>query len=167
MPYGWELVLSYVPIKWRVINMNIMTSFIFLVTPCDSLSTMVKHSGLTGCPVEWLWWCTGDGGPEVFLEPVPKGFAWFPYAFFQTVDVWAFKSIHDPNLLVLVVPVIGSHKKGIMVLVPLKCTWIHKLLHALLNHSPCQWMYATTMEILLLFDPLLLLGWLSVVVCPL
>ena len=21
----------------------------------------VKHSGLTGCPVEWLWWCIGDG----------------------------------------------------------------------------------------------------------
>ena len=35
-------------------------SVMVLVTPCDSLSTMVKYSKLTGCPVVWLWWCIGD-----------------------------------------------------------------------------------------------------------
>ena len=33
-----------------------ITSFMFMVTPCDSLSTMMKHLGLTRCLVEWLWW---------------------------------------------------------------------------------------------------------------
>ena len=55
-----------------------------------------------------------------------------------------------------------------MVLVPLKCTWIPKLLHIFFNLFPSPWIYGTTMEMfLLLFDPLLLLGWLSVVICPL
>ena len=38
-----------------------------------------------------------------------------------------------------------------------------------LNLSPSPWIYGTTMEMFLLFDPLLLLllSWLSVVVCPL
>ena len=58
-----------------------------------------------------------------------------------------------------------------MVLVPLKCTWIPMLLHVFLNLSPSPWISVTTMEmflLLLLFDPwlLLLLGWLSVDVCP-
>ena len=26
-----------------------------------SISTMVKYSGLTRCPVELLWWWMGDG----------------------------------------------------------------------------------------------------------
>ena len=57
-----------------------------------------------------------------------------------------------------------------MVLLPMKCTWIPKLLYALLNFSPSLWMYGTTMEMFLLFDPLLLLlllGWLPMPVCPL
>ena len=29
-----------------------IASLMFLVTPCDSLLTMVKQSGFTGCPVE-------------------------------------------------------------------------------------------------------------------
>ena len=45
-----------------------IVSFMFLVTPCDSLSTMVKHLGLTGCPVEWLWWCIGDGAQRCSLS---------------------------------------------------------------------------------------------------
>ena len=48
-----------------------------------------------------------------------------------------------------------------MVLATFKCTWIPILLHVLLNLSPSPWMYGTTMEMLLLFVPLLL-GWLSV-----
>ena len=33
------------------------------------------------------------GGPGMFLEPIPKGSAWFPYTFLQAVDMWALKSI--------------------------------------------------------------------------
>ena len=83
--------------------------------------------------------------------------------------MWAFKPIYIyPTLLKFVGPVLGGHKKGFVVLVPLKCTWIPKLLHVLLNLPlPSLWMYGTTMEIFLLFDLLLLLllGWLSVLVC--
>ena len=33
------------------LTLRYMASLMFLVSPCASLSTMVKHSGLTGCPV--------------------------------------------------------------------------------------------------------------------
>ena len=46
--------------KWSFTQIYIV-SLMFLVTPWDSLSKMMKHSGLTGCPVEWLWQCIGDG----------------------------------------------------------------------------------------------------------
>ena len=38
-----------------------MTSLMFLVSPCASLSTMVKQSGLTGCPVVDVCRCMGVG----------------------------------------------------------------------------------------------------------
>ena len=38
-----------------------MASLMFLVSPCASLSTMVKHSGLTGCPVVEVCKCMGEG----------------------------------------------------------------------------------------------------------
>ena len=47
-------------------------SFMFFMTPCESLSTIVKHSGLTGWPVELLWWCTGDGALRCSLSLSPK-----------------------------------------------------------------------------------------------
>ena len=43
---------SKVPVKQRVIYAYVQASLMFLVTSCGSLSTVVKHSGLTGCPVE-------------------------------------------------------------------------------------------------------------------
>ena len=80
-------------------------------------------------------------GPEVFFEPVPKGSARLPYVFFCTVDVWAFESIYDSTLLKFAISVLGGHEKGFfLVLVPLKCTWIPKLLHVLLNLCPSPWM---------------------------
>ena len=53
--------------------------------------------------------------PRAFLEPVPKGSAKFPSVFFQTVDVWTFKSIYDPTLLKFDVPVLWGHEKGFSV----------------------------------------------------
>ena len=41
---------------------------IVLVTPCDSLPIMVKHSSLTRCPLVWLWWCIGDGALRCFFN---------------------------------------------------------------------------------------------------
>ena len=38
-----------------------MASLMFLVKPCDSLSSMEKHSGLTGCPVADVCRCMGEG----------------------------------------------------------------------------------------------------------
>ena len=82
-----------------------------LVTPCDSLSTMVKHSGLTGCPVKLLWWCIGDGALRCSLSLSPKVLPDSPI-YSSGHDVCAFKSIYDPTLLKFVVPVLEGHKKG-------------------------------------------------------
>ena len=49
-----------------------MASFILLVTPWDSLLTMVKYSRLTGWPVECLGWCIGDGALRFSLTLSPK-----------------------------------------------------------------------------------------------
>ena len=51
-------------------------------------------------------------GPKMFLEPVPKGSAGFPYIFFWTIDVLAFESIHIFTLLTFTVPVLGGHEEG-------------------------------------------------------
>ena len=50
--------------------------------------------------------------PKMFLEPVPKGSTGFPYLFFWTVDVWAFKSIYDSTLFKFAVPIHGGHEEG-------------------------------------------------------
>ena len=49
-----------------------MASFMFLVTSCDSLSTMVKQCGLTQCPGVMAMMVYRGWGPEVFFEPVPE-----------------------------------------------------------------------------------------------
>ena len=48
-----------------------IASFMFLVIPCDSVSTMVKHSGLTQCPVELLWWWIGNEALRCSLSLSP------------------------------------------------------------------------------------------------
>ena len=123
-----------------------------LYVPGDSLSTMVKHFGLTGCPVEWLWWHIG---------------AQFPYVFFRTVDVWTFKYIYDPTLLKFAVPVLGGHEKGFYGVGPFEMHLDPKAVACPFELPPTLWMKGTTMEMfMLLLDPLLLsLHWLSVDVC--
>ena len=49
-----------------------MASMMFLVTPCDSLCTRVKHSGLIECPVVLLWWWIGDGALKCSLSLSPN-----------------------------------------------------------------------------------------------
>ena len=86
-------------------------SLMFLMTPWDFLSTMVKHSGLTGCPVEWLWWCIGDGALRCFLslslKVLPDSHMYSSGQF----HVWAFESIYDSTLLKFAVPVLGAIRR--------------------------------------------------------
>ena len=49
-----------------------MASLMCLVTPYDSLCTVVKQSELTGCPVELLWWRMGDGALRHSLSLSPN-----------------------------------------------------------------------------------------------
>ena len=55
-----------------------------------------------------------ERGPKMFLEPVPKGSARFPYILFWTVDVLAFKSIYDSTRLKFTVPVLGGHEEFLL-----------------------------------------------------
>ena len=84
----------------------------FLVTPCDSLSAMVKHWGAYWVSSRLAMVVCRGWGPEVFLEPVTKGSAWFPCVFFWMVYLLAFKPIYNPTLLKFVVPVLVGHEKG-------------------------------------------------------
>ena len=81
-----------------------MTSFMFLVTPCASLSITVKHTGLSVCcrmamMVYWGW------SPEMFPQPVPYVFLW-------TVDVSAFKPV-DTTFLKFVVSVLKAPEEAL------------------------------------------------------
>ena len=140
IPYVLELVLSQVPIEWRVINMNI---YGLLYVPGDLMWLPVKYGktfraycvSCTMAMVAYWGW-----SPVVFLDPVPKESTWFPYVFLWTVDVWAFKSIYNPYFFKFLSLSLGDMRRVLMMLVPLKCTLIPKLLHVLLNLSPVLWM---------------------------
>ena len=68
-------------------------SFMVPVTPCDSLSTMVKHSTLTGCPEMWLWWCLGVGLLWCSFSLSPKDLPDSPiYSSMQ--PMWASKLVY-------------------------------------------------------------------------
>ena len=171
VPKMWEFILYHIPIEWRVINMN--NEYIWHPL-CSWWPPVTPY---------WLWWsiwglldvlwndCDGVEGMGPWGVPwaCPESSAWFPYAFLQTVNVLAVKSIYNPTFLSLLSLSLGAMRRVLMVLVPLKCTWIPKLFHILLNLSPGLWMYGTTIEMFLLFDPLLLLGYwvVGLVVCPL
>ena len=49
-----------------------MAFLMFLTMPCDSLSTMEKQSGLTGCHVDVVWRWMGDGALRCSLYLSPK-----------------------------------------------------------------------------------------------
>ena len=62
----------------------------------------------------------------MFLDPVTEGSNLFPYVFFWTVDVWAFKPVYDFTFLKFVTLSLGAMRRVLMMLFPLKCTWIPK-----------------------------------------
>ena len=78
--------------------------------------------------------------PEVLLEPVPKSSATLPCILNWTVDGWAFVLVNDLTFCSLVSLSLGAMSKSLMVLDPLKCTWIPFLLHVLLNLAPNHYM---------------------------
>ena len=79
-------------------------------------------------------------GPKMFLEPVPKGSARFPYIFFWIVDVWAFKSIIDSIPLKVAVPVLGDHEEGLYGDGTLEMYLDPHVIACLFEPSPSPWM---------------------------
>ena len=124
-----------------------MASFMVLLTPCDSLSAMVKHSKLTGCPLisqlmdrEW--------GCKMLLQSVPKSPPRFPYVFLWAIPVRALKPGILPHFFDIFCPgPLGAMSKVQMVLLFLRCTFMSKLLHVFFNLSlslfceVLQWKY--------------------------
>ena len=113
-----------------------IASLMFLVIPCGSLSTIVKHSGLTGCPVELLQWWIGDGALRYSLSLSPKVLPDSPiYSSRQLMcghlNLWMTALFCSWLSLFL-----GVMRRIFIVLVPFKCTWILMVLHVLLNFLP-------------------------------
>ena len=113
-----------------------MASLIFLVSPCASLSTIIKHSQLTGCPVVEVCRCMGEGALRCSLYLSPKVLPDFPmYCSVQLMleQLYLYKTPHLVSFRSLS---LGAISSCLTVFVPLKCTWMSCLLQALLNFSP-------------------------------
>ena len=115
IPYVWDLVLSQVPIEWWVINMNIHS---LLYIPGDLLWLPINYGEAFGAywvPYRMAMMVYRGWGPEVFLGPVPKGSAWFPY--YSSRELMCGHYIYMwPHFLKFVVPVLGAMRSVLMVL---------------------------------------------------
>ena len=99
VPYVWELMFPQVPIKCRVIYMDVHS---LLDVPCDSLWLPINNgktfrADQESCRVIMV--VDGGWSPKILLEPVPKCSTRFSYILFWAVDVWTFKFINDSTLL--------------------------------------------------------------------
>ena len=106
-----------------------------LVTPCDSLSTMVKQSGLIRCSVEWLCWCIGDVSLNCYLSQSQKDLPDSPIYSHEQLMCQPLNLYITPLFCNLFSLSLGAIRRVLMVPVPLKCTWIPKLLHVIFNLS--------------------------------
>ena len=113
-----------------------IASLMFLVSHCASLSTMVKHSGLTGCPVVEVCKYMGEGALRCSL-----------YLFHSVLPdspIYCSVQLMLGHLYLYITPLLVSlgslslraMSNCLTVFVPLKCTWMPCLLHVLLNFSP-------------------------------
>ena len=143
-----------------------MVSIIVLVTPCDFLSTMVKHSKFSDCPVIWLCWWIGDGSLRCSFSLFPRS-SLITYNSGQSL--WGQLNQYIIPVLHMLYLALGEISKEQMVLLPLKCTCTPKLLQVFLNLLLSPFVKGTTMEILLLLDLVLLvlLLWPLSLVCGL
>ena len=96
-----------------------MATFMFLITPCTSLSAIVKHFGLTGCPVEWLWWCMGDGALRYSLSLSLNVLPNSPIYSSRQLMCGHLYLYMTPLFLNLLSLFLRAMKRGLMVLLPL------------------------------------------------
>ena len=122
--------------KDRSLTSMYMASLMFLVSPCASLSTMVKHSGLTGCPVVEVCRCMGEGALRCSLYLSSRVIPDSPmYCSVQLMLGHLY--LYMTSLLVSLWSLsFGAISSCLTVFVPLKCTWMPCLLQVLLNFSP-------------------------------
>ena len=113
----------------RSLTQMYMASFMFLMTPSIHLSTIVKHLGLTGCSVEWLWWCMGDQALRCSFSLSLKVLPDSPMHSSGQLICGHLNLYMTPLLWSLLSLSLGAMRRVLMVLLPLKGTWIPKLLH--------------------------------------
>ena len=128
-----------------------MASLMFLVVPCPSLWTMLKQSGLIGCPVELVSWLLEDGALRCSLSLSPNALPVSPMNSSGQLLCGHLYLYITPLFCSLVSLSLGPASNVLMVFEPLKCTCIPFLLHVLLNFSPNPCIYGTTMERFLWF----------------
>ena len=101
-----------------------MASFMFLVTT-------------------WLWWYMGDGALRCSLSLSPNDLPDSPMYFSEQLMCGHLNLYMTPLFCCFQCPLGDEKGMVLMVLHPLKCTWISKLLQVLLNFSPSLCMYGT------------------------
>ena len=141
-----------------------IASFMVLVTPCASLSTMVKHSKSTRCPVNWLCWWMGDGAPTCSLNLSPRVPPNSPMSC-SGQSVWGHLNCYI-TLLFWCMLSLGAMSRVLMLLFPLKCTCMPTLLRVFLNFSLSPLVYSTTINMFLYLEPVLFC-WLLLTLCGL
>ena len=115
-----------------------MASLMFLVSPYASLSIMVKHSGLTGCPVVDVCKCMGEG------EGALRCSLYFSPSVLPDSPMYSSVQLMLGHLYLYMTPLLvslgslslGAISNCLTVFVSLKCTWMPCLLQVLLNFSP-------------------------------
>ena len=98
-----------------------MASLMFLVVPCISMWTMLKQSGLIGCPVELVCWWMGDGALRCSLSLSPNALLVSPiYSSGQLIcrHLYLYMTLLFCSLVSLSFGVISN---VLMVFEPLKC----------------------------------------------
>ena len=147
------------PFKEGSLALINMVSLMFLVVPCASLWTVLKQSGLLGCPVELVCWWMGDGALRCSLSLSTNALSVSPIYSSGQLMCGHLNLYMAPLFCSLVSLSLGDMSSVFTVLEPLMCTCMSFLLHVLLNFSPNPCIYGTTMErylLLLLLVPLLL-----------
>ena len=100
IPYMWQVILSYVPVKGRIVDPYHKGLFGGLARLCSSLPTMLKSS----TNVLWSvldWWSYSECGwrcLKMFIEPLSKGSGWLPSILFITGKPAAFVPVYYSTL---------------------------------------------------------------------
>ena len=108
-----------------------MASLMFLVNPYVSLCTIVKQSGLNGCPVELLCW--GMGLLRYSLSLSPNVLPDSQVDSLGQFMCWHLNLLITPLFWSLLSLSLGAMRSVFIVFVPLKCTFIPLLLLVPLN----------------------------------